>query len=59
MSKEEIYRRLARMYKWSFHDIARMTPEQQMVAMGGNVDDIIYFDTTEQYERWLKSKKKL
>jgi len=46
------------MYKWTFAQIAEMTPYQQLQAImdGGDNPDIIHFRTDEEYERWLASR---
>lgn len=57
-NKGTIYSALAEMYKWTFQQIAEMTPLQQLIALskGKAGTDQAYFETEEQFLKWLAEK---
>lgn len=52
--KATIYRRLAKMYGWTFADIAAMTPLQQLTALTeiNSANESLHFETEEQLAEW-------
>jgi hypothetical protein len=64
VSKPEIYRRLARMYKYTPKEIADMTPFQQYEMLNVGEDNnsgggrkTISFDTLEEMDEWLTARQ--
>lgn len=59
MTKADIYRSLARVYKFTPAQIADMTPFQQLTLMdedGGS--GTIYMETMAEYQEWKKNHKR-
>jgi hypothetical protein len=56
---EDKYRNLARLYKYTPHDIATMTIDQQLMMSGVNfLGDVqaLKFDTWDEYLTWAAAK---
>lgn len=56
-AKEKLYRSLAEAYGWTFNEIADMTPAQQAIACGESFAPTMYFETEEDYVKWLKHRQ--
>ncbi len=57
MSKEQIYAKLAMIYKKTCNEIADMTPYQQVSLYApDNVGDTIEFSTYEDYLEWAMNR---
>lgn len=59
-TKEDVYRLLARLYKWTPYEIARMTPYQQMVMIGADEDqaETLKFATAEELADYMARRAK-
>jgi hypothetical protein len=59
VTKEEVYKFLIKLYKWTFSEIANLNIWQQMLAADVSFakgSDLVEFETEADYLRWKAGK---
>lgn len=53
-----MYADIARLYKYTFDEIASMTPFQQLCLHSPDkVSEVLYFETMEEYLEWSRNRR--
>jgi len=57
--KEDIYKMLIRMHKWTFDQVSDLNIWQQLLALDvsfNKASDVLEFSSMEEYNEWQRSK---